>query len=334
MIDLRNGDCLEVLAILEDESVDAVVTDPPYGLGMRPWDYEIPGVDVWAECLRVLKPGGHMLCFAGSRTQHRMAVNIEDAGFELRDVVMWVYASGFPKAKGVLKPAYEPVVVARKPFRGSAKACVAEHGTGVLQIDVGRVPLTSGEKPWIHRGGEKPKFQGSCALAGEREYVPGHMSRSGGEAGRWPANFAHDGSEEVEALFPVTGPSKSSEDRGKGARGLKEDKPLGAFKEVEGGMQGGYDDEGGSAARFFYCAKVSSAERAKHPHPTPKPLELMRWLVRLGCPTGGTVLDPYMGSGATGAAALAEGMGFIGIELSPDYFATASARLRERDEPT
>lgn len=298
MIDLRNGDCLEVLVTLADESVDAVVTDPPYGLGMRPWDYEIPGVELWAECLRVLKPGGHMFCFAGSRTQHRMAVSIEDAGFEMRDVVMWVYASGFPKAKGVLKPAYEPVVVARKPFRGSAKACVAEYGTAVLQIDAGRVPLPSGD------------------------------------AGRWPANFAHDGSEEVEALFPVTGPSKSSEDRGKGARGFKENKPLGAFKGVEGGMQGGYDDEGGSAARFFYCAKVSSAERAKHPHPTPKPLELMRWLVRLGCPTGGTVLDPYMGSGTTGEAALAEGMGFIGIELSPDHFVTASARLRERDEPT
>jgi len=366
-----------VLRTLPDCSVDAVVTDPPYGLSFmgKKWDYDVPSVEVWAECLRVLKPGGHLLAFAGTRTQHRMAVRIEDAGFEIRDLIAWVYGSGFPKsldvskaidkAAGVerevigvnaelakkqtaktdtaaygnygaaggvitapatdaarqwagwgtaLKPALEPITVARKPLSGTVAENVLRHGTGALNVDGCRV---------------------------------------GGSTGRWPANLIHDGSEEVVGLFPHTHAShnqtRTESDNQRGVYG-------GGYHHQPGSRKTGYGDPG-SAARFFYCAKASKSDRNEgldgftpattsdgravaadnayqrgkteraNTHPTVKPTDLMRYLCRLVTPPGGVVLDPFMGSGSTGKAAILEGFQFIGIEREAEYVEIAKARI-------
>jgi site-specific DNA-methyltransferase (adenine-specific) len=287
MVDLRHGDCLEVLRTLPDNSVDSVVTDPPYGLSFmgKRWDYDVPSVEIWAECLRVLKPGGHLLAFAGTRTQHRMAVRIEDAGFEIRDMIAWVYGSGFPKSHNLkdewqgwgtaLKPSLEPITVARKPFTGTVAANVLEHGTGALNVDGCRVEATGG----LTSGGRKS----SSPLHMDREAGVNRIADRSEEhhAGRWPANLIHDGGEFL-----------------------------------------------GEQARFFYCAKASKRDREGSTHPTMKPTDLMRYLCRLVTPPGGVVLDPFMGSGSTGKAAVLEGFQFIGIEREADYLEIARARIK------
>ena len=336
-VKLLHGDCLAVLKQLPDNSIDSVVADPPYGLAFmgKKWDYDVPGVDIWQECLRVLKPGGHLLSFAGSRTYHRMTCAIEDAGFEVRDQIMWVYGSGFPKSLDVskaldknpvtdaarqwqgwgtaLKPAHEPICVARKPLVGTVAENVQAHGTGALNIDGCRVETDDDTTRTCNGVGESSSYDMAQG---------GHRTNGGHAAGRWPANLIHDGSEEVLALFPVTKPSKS--------------KPRnnGEFKSVAKGRDAphttfGHDDNGGSAARFFYCAKASKRDRGVgNNHPTVKPTDLMRYLCRLVTPPGGVVLDPFLGSGSTGVAALAEGFRFIGVEREAEYMAIATARIR------
>ena len=367
MVRVIHGDCLEVLRTLPDCSVDAVVTDPPYGLSFmgKRWDYDVPSVEVWAECLRVLKPGGHLLAFAGTRTQHRMAVRIEDAGFEIRDMIAWVYGSGFPKSLDVskaidakiqtggsapsnirkrdmgdlyrphrlagtpgfgtsrgaaggkndldrnddetvaplgtnearqwqgwgtaLKPALEPIAVARKPLVGTVAENVLTHGTGALNIDGCRVPTDDNLN-----GGAYAESGRRTVMAGDKRdgaalgmFQPGKTVGTdfAQPPGRWPANLIHDGSEEVVGLT-------------------------------------------GDAARFFYCAKASKADReANNNHPTVKPTALMQYLCRLVTPPGGVVLDPFMGSGSTGKAAVREGFGFIGIEREQDYIEIARKRI-------
>lgn len=292
---LHHGDCLDVLRAMPGASVDAVVTDPPYGLAFmgKRWDYDVPSVEIWAECLRVLKPGGHLLAFAGTRTQHRMAVRIEDAGFDIRDMIAWVYGSGFPKSHNgpwggtALKPALEPITVARKPLSGAVAENVLRHGTGGLNIDGCRV------------GNETPE-----------------------RIGRWPANLIHDGSEEVLAGFPHTA---------SGAPGVRrkahDTNAMAGRLGLTGEQETGYGDAG-SAARFFYCAKASKADRgADNAHPTVKPTDLMRYLCRLVTPPGGVVLDPFTGSGSTGKAAVLEGLRFIGIEREAEYIGIARARI-------
>ena len=316
---LLHGDCLEKLKELPDSSVDAVVTDPPYGLSFmgKKWDYDVPSEDIWRECLRVLKPGGHLLAFAGTRTQHRMAVRIEDAGFEIRDMIAWVYGSGFPKSHNLkddwqgwgtaLKPALEPITVARKPFSGTVAANVMEHGTGAINVDGCRVATNE----------LTPRNNGNKATWGS--YGSGYVEPS--KLGRWPANLIHDGSDEVVGLFPVTGASKATP------------RNNGEFKSVAKGrdlphVTYGHNDAGGSAARFFYCAKASKRDRGTdNNHPTVKPTDLMRYLCRLVTPPGGTVLDPFMGSGSTGKAAMLEGFNFIGIEREAEYLEIARARI-------
>lgn len=366
--DLRLGDCLEVLRTIPDAFIDAIVTDPPYGLAFmgKRWDYDVPGVDVWAECLRVLRPGGHLLAFAGTRTQHRMACRIEDAGFEIRDMIAWVYGSGFPKSLDVskaidkaageirprvaggqggantilgarkcgeaisgeaisgeaqqwagwgtaLKPALEPITMARKPFTGTVAANVLEHGTGALNVDGCRVAhgekcrMMAPSQANISNPSEKHR------QAGRREAVlelkPG---------GRWPSNLIHDGSDEVVALFPEQSSGANPTRRGgmgfHGAAGQDQCQP-----------QRGADS--GSAARFFYTAKATAAERQGVTHPTVKPLDLMAYLCRLVTPPAGIVLDPFMGSGTTVKAAISEGFRAIGIERDPAYFEMAQHRL-------
>ena len=364
---LHLGDCLDVLRTMPDCSVDAVVTDPPYGLAFmgKRWDYDVPSVAIWAECLRVLKPGGHLLAFAGTRTQHRMAVRIEDAGFEIRDMIAWVYGSGFPKSLDVskaidkaagaerteiigksarhgggivgngssyevspevpmlyapatdaarqwegwgtaLKPALEPITMARKPLAGTVAANVLEHGTGALNVDGCRV------------GTGDRRMCGTTDKSGESSYVLGARVETRTELGRWPANLIHDGSEEVVGLFPETGQSLPFVGSG-GRRNVLGDKGC----EYTGT---GYTDSG-SAARFFYTAKASASERQGVTHPTVKPLDLMAYLCRLVTPPGGVVLDPFMGSGTTIKAAIGEGFQAIGIERDPAYFAMAEHRM-------
>jgi len=390
--DIKHGDCLEAMRGMADNSVDSIVTDPPYGLSFmgKKWDYDVPEQAVWEECLRVLKPGGHLLAFAGTRTQHRMAVRIEDAGFEIRDMIAWVYGSGFPKsldvskaidkAAGVerevigmrehptltredksrngtaqngsnsakeewpitspateaasqwqgwgtaLKPALEPITVARKPFSGTVAANVLEHGTGAINVDGCRVGTDGATK----RGGqaEYPKNEdGTEDRSGSWARV-GH-SIEPLNLGRWPANLIHDGSEDVLAGFPQ---SKGTASGGSPDRNSKSSEAY--WGEGGGGFKGGRSTvahgDNGSAARFFYCAKASKADRGEsNGHPTVKPTELMRYLVRLVTQPGGTVLDPFTGSGSTGKAAILEGFSFIGIEKEEASVDISTRRMKE-----
>lgn len=364
---LFHGDNRAILPTLPENSVDAIVTDPPYELGFmgKSWDASGVAFDsaMWREALRVLKPGGHLLAFSGSRTYHRMAVAIEDAGFEIRDQIMWIYGSGFPKSLNIgkqleqwqgwgtaLKPAHEPIVVARKPLIGTVAANVLTYGTGGLNIDASRV---DGVPPSVPQPALRPNGNDLGHALGTGKGRNGEMSQA---AGRWPANVIHDGSDEVVELFPTTKPSKS------GLRNPNGKKSTNAFGDYNGqpGVIGGHDDNGGSAARFFYCAKANKRDRNEglesfqpkrdhdgrqdgnpggsnprnrtntpkvNHHPTVKPTDLMRYLCRLVTPPNGVVLDPFTGSGSTGKAAIYEGFNFIGIEMAEEYLPIAKARI-------
>ena len=334
---LLNSDCLSALKDMPDDSVDSIVTDPPYGLKFmgKKWDYDVPTEHVWAECLRVLKPGGHLLAFAGTRTQHRMAVRIEDAGFEIRDMIAWVYGSGFPKSHNLkdewegwgtaLKPALEPITVARKPFKGTVAANILLHGVGALNIDGCRVELLDGDQKG--EGGEKAvkpvDLSGAVYGLGIKSSQP---QRDG--LGRWPANLIHDGSDEVLEAFPFT------KSHGNGNTRINANAGNAVKDKVYNGGWLGKDgtpdrNDQGSAARFFYCAKASKKDRGpNNKHPTVKPTDLMRYLCRLVTPPGGTVLDPFMGSGTTGIAAVQEGFSFVGIEREQEYFEVAKNRIK------
>ena len=373
---LINNDCIAAMKEMPDNSVDSIVTDPPYELGFMGKSWDSTGIafniEVWQEALRVLKPGGHLIAFSGSRTYHRMAVAIEDAGFEIRDQIMWVYGSGFPKshniakaiqkASGVepigfkeneganflggdwnatprqlfmpptvgvaaewdgwgtaLKPAHEPMVLARKPLIGTVANNVLTYGTGGLNIDGARV----GSEGGTARDGkaDQPNESGW-------ENMRGHGVAQL-NSGRWPANFIHDGSDEV---FDLLGePARffycakaSKRDRNEGLDGF-------IGKEI--GAKGN-----GLARKCATCSAsvIDGCEcvdrtfinpiRANH-HPTVKPTDLMRYLVRLVTPQGGVVLDPFMGSGSTGKACAYEGFDFIGIEQSAEYVEIAEARI-------
>ena len=318
-----NGDCIEEMQKLIDDGVqvDSVVTDPPYHLqsivdrfgkeGSAPaqegtdgafaraskgfmgkeWD----GGDIafrketWELAHKLLKPGGYLLAFSASRNYHRMAVAIEDSGFEIRDQIMWIYGSGFPKSHNLgdgwgtaLKPAHEPIVMARKSIEGTNKNNREKYGTGGINIDECRV-----------------------------------------ENKRYPANVIHDGSDVVVKGFPNAKGFVSNGDAEVG------EYSKGVINPMRRGNATSYGDDG-SAARFFYCPKVSKSERGEdNTHPTVKPQELMKYLCRLVTPKGGTVLDPFMGSGSTGMAAKDESFNFIGIEREQEYFDIAEVRIEK-----
>lgn len=383
------GNCLDVLKTLSDGSIDSIVTDPPYELGFMGKSWDASGiansVEMWGECLRVLKPGGHLLAFSGSRTYHRMTCAIEDAGFEIRDQIQWVYGNGFPKSLDVskaidkartedaglntrearpgvplqasvtheydvraansdaarrwdgwgtaLKPAHEPICVARKPLIGTVAANVLAHGAGALNIDACRVPtldLLTGSgslDQWRDMEGRADKL---AASAGSVQH----------DAGRWPANLIHDDSPEVLAAFPqapgqLADASTSSESRKTGrVYEASADRTYVGAGGTNFAMKPGARRPTTPAARFFYCAKVSKSERnfglpdgITNDHPTLKPLALLAYLQRLVTPPGGVTLDPFMGSGSAGISAARGGFRYIGIEMEPEYFIVASLRV-------
>lgn len=326
---LHHGDCRDKLKGIADASIDAIVTDPPYELGFMGKAWDASGiaydVDLWREALRVLKPGGHLLAFSGSRTYHRMTVAIEDAGFEIRDQIMWVYGSGFPKSKNLdgnwqgwgtaLKPAHEPICVARKPLIGTVAENVREHGTGALNIDASRI-ATIEDRRRNATGGEN-------GLAGSSTFkIRDRRAENQPETtGRWPANLIHDGSENVMAWFPQTSSGKMKPTHTTADRSVFGQNATGGYTTMET-----YGDSG-SVARFFYCAKASKADRAGSKHPTVKPIALMRYLVRLVTPPNGIVLDPFAGSGTTLEAAVHEGFQVIGIEQSAEYVTDIECRM-------
>ena len=318
--EILQGDCREAMKTLPDASVDAIVTDPPYELGFMGKGWDKTGVAndvaVWAECLRVLKPGGYLLAFSGTRTYHRMVCAVEDAGFEIRDQLAWVYGSGFPKSHNgpwggtALKPAWEPIVMARKPLIGTVEENWMVHGTGALNVEGCRV-----ETDENLNGGAYAKVRQESTS----EWATLHKT-TGAEfvqpAGRWPANLAHDGSDEVLAAFPqAPGQQGATGNRTQGVC-------YSAVTETGEGIAPRPD--AGSAARFFYCAKASRRDRGDdNTHPTVKPTDLMRWLVRLVTPAGGVLLDPFTASGCSAKAARLHGCQFVGCELYPKYMKLA-----------
>jgi DNA modification methylase len=360
MIRVLHGDCRVMMLSLDEASVDAIVTDPPYELGFmgKGWDKSGIAYDstVWQECLRVLKPGGHLLAFSGTRTYHRMVCAIEDAGFEVRDQIGWLYGSGFPKSHNgpwggtALKPAWEPICMARKPLTGTVEANWREHGTGALNIDGCRVEVPDGDVlvEFDRAPGDVSREnwrKGTCVGAGKPV-----------ERGRWPANVIHDGSDEVVAAFPQA-PGQQGDLTGHSKDRLSK----GIFGDMKSARDALARGDTGSAARFFYCAKADRADRnegldgmperpsymvengsktsgldgeryerkttTRNHHPTVKPTDLMRYLCRLVTPKGGTVLDPFMGSGSTLKAAELEGFSAIGIELDAEYIEIAKRRI-------
>jgi site-specific DNA-methyltransferase (adenine-specific) len=337
-VTLHLGDCLDVVRSMPDGCVDAVVCDPPYGLSFmgKGWDHGVPGVEFWIEALRVAKPGAHLLAFGGTRTYHRLACAIEDAGWQIKDCLSWLYGSGFPKHRSLLKPAWEPVVMA------------AKAGRRVVNVDACRLATNAPDRT------SRPNCAGKRYAEGEHVYGKGlgYGVPMLNPSGRWPANVMLD-EEAAEALDRQSGerpsPPIGSVIRRRNPAGYQS-ASIGAESRPMGSIVNTYGDSGG-ASRFFYCAKASRSERdeaasrservredggAQHTvnvkkawnhHPTVKPVALMRWLVRLVCPEGGTVLDPFMGSGTTGVACIREGRSFIGIEREPEYHAIAEARI-------
>lgn len=345
------GDCLRIMTDMEPDSFDSVVTDPPWGIGFMGKEWDTPGAFVerkpakrnrfdhvggnhnpidgfdqartrcvegrkfgewcerWAPAVsRLTRPGGYMLAMGGSRTYHRLTCAIEDAGWEIRDCIMWMYGTGFPKSKGGLKPCYEPIVLARKP------------GPKVLPlgIDECRVPC------------EPIRTSRNTALGvmNDDGWKPKPAAFENHPAGRWPANLCHDGSEEVLDAFAAFGESSGRASPRNTEPAGEQGGVYGLSKYAARHKSGEHYGDTGTAARFYYCAKASKAERGEgNGHPTVKPIALMRWLVRLVTPPGGRVFDPFCGSGSTLLAAREEGRRSTGIEISPEYAEIAKRRL-------
>jgi site-specific DNA-methyltransferase (adenine-specific) len=346
------GDAWHFLKDNPDNRYDSMVSDPPYALvsivkrfGLptaapakgndayirassgfmgKQWDTGKMAFDpeFWSEVYRVLKPGGHVAAFGSSRGYHRMACAIEDAGFEIRDSLMWIYGTGFPKSHNqgdgwgtALKPAFEPIVLARKPLSEKTVAAnVLKWGTGAINVDGCRVGTEGGTRKESSSDKSQTDSVGGYLNAQAGELIPG--------LGRWPANVCHDGSAEVVGMFPqsngqqaaVTGYEPSS-------------KTNAIYGQFNGRPATEPRNDSGSAARFFYSAKADGDSRAGSKHPTVKPVDLMQWLIRLVTPRNGLVLDPFAGTGTTAEAALYEGMRCILVEKEAEYIDDIRRRL-------
>ena len=318
------GDCLDKLKELDDNSIDSIVTDPPYGLSFigKKWDYDVPSTKVWEECMRVLKPGGHLLSFAGSRTYHRMAVRIEDAGFEIRDQIMWVYGSGFPKSHDVGKNIEKRKVGGIKNLKqiGTKSGIKVETGTQGFSYNKEYVP-------GISMGGRQ--------ISGE---IPVYEITN--EYKGWGTALKPAHEPIVMARKPLTGKSVADNVIEWGTGGINIDEsrientdtldrfPANILFDEEAGKL--LDEQYEGVSRFFYCPKTSKSERNEgtdNNHPTVKPTDLMLYLIRLVTPKSGVTLDPFMGSGSTGKAAVRGGFDFIGIEREKEYMEIAESRI-------
>lgn len=314
------------------------------------WNLFQEWCEAWARgCLRVLKPGGYMLSFGGTKTQHRMVVAIEDAGFEIRDQIGWIYAQGFPKNDSSLKPAWEPVCVARKPIMGTVAANMEAHGTGRLNIDECRIgdfvnttpPGTDRYNKANFEHGYRPNAYQSNGREGEASASQRYTEtgstnfaatpgpRGGNAAGRYPANIIHDGSQEVVAAFPDA-PGQQGDLRETG----RARPSSGRFGDMAAPHAHAARMDEGSAARFYYAAKADADDRLGSKHPTVKPVDLMQYLVRLVTPRDGVVLDPFGGTGTTGEAAWREGRRAILIEREAEYQDDIARRMDLAENPT
>lgn len=429
--EIYRDSCIPVLRRLPSNSVHAIITDSPYGLGTQPpivdvleawmagkpykakgrgfmgneWDAFVPGPEVWRECYRVLKPGGYLLSFFGTRTMDIGTLAIRIAGFEIRETIAWVYGQGMPKGgdlgkafdkrAGVnrkvvgyrrmhstyyatsgdgtsqeqfrvqdvpitsgpvtdaakrwdgwahmLRPSFEPIVMARKPFDGTLLDNVERHCVGALNVDACRLP----DDPELAKNWNRDQSQsakdGGPSMGGRFDTI---RLDSYAPAGRWPSNLCYEaGCEEFIALLPETkdGVAVRRNSGGKNFGSDAEKPPMDDMGYGGGGSTSRFfkacePDGPGSAARFYYCAKTNKSDKnsgsrfaeVDSDHPTVKPVDLMRWLVRMVTPPDGVVLDPFMGSGSTGVACKAEGFHFIGIERERDYFEIASKRLNAK----
>lgn len=356
MHNILHGDCLEVMETFSDNHFTSIVTDPPYGLKFmgKKWDHGVPGFDFWKEMLRICKPGSFLLAFGGSRTYHRLACAIEDAGWEIRDCLMWLYGSGFPKSHNnfgiegygtALKPAHEPIIMGMKPLDGTFAQNVKKWGLGGLNIDGSRI--SHNEKSKLVRRNSKDKF-----WIGKKRITTLDLNK-----GRWPANILLN-EESAKQLDEQSGVLKSGK-----VKPLDNKSKNSIYSSRKKANINNFESTSGGASRFFYCAKASPSERnegldhlpigqsiggggtnnteddvcekygsIKHPsknfHPTVKPLKLMKYLINLIMPPeNGLLLDPFAGSGSTILAAKQLGFEAIGIEREAKYVKIAEARL-------
>jgi site-specific DNA-methyltransferase (adenine-specific) len=340
---LHLGDCLEVMRTLPDCSVDAVVTDPPYGLSFmgKKWDYDVPSVEVWAECLRVLKPGGHLLAFAGTKTQHRMACRIEDAGFEIRDMIAWVYGSGFPKSLDVSKAidkaaGVEREVVGDGPYAARRPRPTAETNIEGAEYGFGAghpitAPAPDAARQWSGWGTALKPAMEPITMA--RKPLSGTVAETVLQHGTGAINV--DGCRVGTEAVTINTWNDGAKPFGGGAGHEY------TGRTVQGRWPANIIHDGSneaalalkSGARFFYSSKTGKDDReTDNNHPTVKPTMLMAYLCRLVTPQGGTVLDPFMGSGSTGKAATVNGFRFIGIERDPEYHKIAEARISDQTQ--
>jgi site-specific DNA-methyltransferase (adenine-specific) len=331
-VTILEGNCLDLMQFYDDNEIDAIVTDPPYGLKFmgKEWDHGIPGIPFWQEALRVSKPGAHMLAFGGTRTHHRLMVAIEDAGWEIRDTLMWVYGSGMNKSNYVLKPAWEPIILFRKPIEGTIEKNIQKWGTGIFNLNLCKIPyLSDADKASAIPQGRITTRVGAFAgrTQSGRDVELNREEWQSKQNGRIPSNFIHDGSDEVISMFPESnGQNRKSND--------SQRTKTNCYGDVSDcGKEYVPRNDSGSAARFFYSAKASPSERniglptgIKNTHPTVKPLSLLQYLCRLITPLNGTVLDPFAGSGSTGIAATGEGFNSILMEIDRDYCNICRAR--------
>lgn len=356
-----NDDCLHTMRNMKANSIDFVVTDPPYGLNFmgKKWDSEVPNYEIWKECLRVCKPGAMLASFGGSRTHHHLMIALEQAGWEIRDVIMWLYGSGFPKSHNhfglegygtSLKPAYEPIIIAMKPLDGTYKQNVEKWGIGGINIDDSRIESEDQEK--LSKNWDRKTVTDIRSGNYGNGISSGIKLNTKAPSGRWPANLIFD-EEAAEILDQNSGVLKS----GSGNR-----RPNGGGKMFNGfsPMEANFQCSVGGASRFFYCAKASPKERNKgceemdlkecgikndsgkgysesdpykkiiiqNNHPTVKPISLMKYIITLLAPPNNpTLLDPFVGSGSTLIAAAELGINAIGIEKNSEYFQIAKNRI-------
>lgn len=364
-----HGDCLEIMKGMEDNSIDFIVTDPPYGLNFmgKHWDDKVPNIEIWKEALRVCKPGSMLAAFGGSRTHHHLMIALEQAGWEIRDVIMWIYGSGFPKSHNhfgfegygtALKPAYEPIIIAMKPLDGTYAQNAEKWGVGGINIDESRVKMISQDFEQYKKKNES--FNGTIGKSVKGfciSPIKNHLETKG----RWPANIILD-EEAAERLDEMTGVLKTGSMKPQNQS--SSNKIYGSRKSAS---PNGQEASSGGASRFFYCAKASSSERNKgldgmplkeirfgdgrgksheifntksenrptptnpkrlNNHPTVKPISLMKYIIKLlAPPRDPTCLDPFAGSGSTLLAAKELGINCIGIEKEQEYCMIAQARI-------